>query len=96
MGAEGLDEANGSKSREIRSHLEQDAIEGYDTKSEGEIEEVMWRLCKTQCVEWECAKMSWMCWMRTKEQMERGPDVRNPCCCCLFILYALLLEYDRT
>jgi hypothetical protein len=39
MGAEGLDEANGSESREIRSHLEQDVIEEYDTKSEEEIEE---------------------------------------------------------
>jgi len=39
MGAQGLDEANGSESREIRSYLEQDVIEEYDTKSEGEMKE---------------------------------------------------------
>jgi len=39
MGAERLDEANGSESREIRGHLKKDVIEDYDTKRKGEIEE---------------------------------------------------------
>jgi hypothetical protein len=39
MGAARLNEANGSDSRAITCHLEQDLMEGYDTKSEGEIEE---------------------------------------------------------
>jgi hypothetical protein len=38
MRAERLDKANGSESREIKSLLEQDVIEEYDTKSEGEKE----------------------------------------------------------
>jgi len=40
MRAERLDEANGRQSREIRSHFEQDVIDGCDTNSEGEMEEV--------------------------------------------------------
>jgi hypothetical protein len=39
MGVERLDEANGSAGKEIRRHIEKDVREGYDTKSEGEIEE---------------------------------------------------------
>jgi len=39
MRDERLDEANGSESRKIRSHLKQNVIEEYNAKSEGEIEE---------------------------------------------------------
>jgi len=42
MRAEGLDEANGSESRVIRTHHERDVIEGCDSKSEGEIDESIW------------------------------------------------------
>jgi len=48
MRAEGRDEANGSESREIRSHHERDVIEGCDSKSEGEIEQEMWNGNKRQ------------------------------------------------
>jgi len=41
MKAEGLDEADGSESRDIRSHHERNVIEGCDSKSEGQIDEVM-------------------------------------------------------
>jgi hypothetical protein len=41
MGAERLDEGNGSDSREIRSHFKQDVTEEYDTKREGGIEDAM-------------------------------------------------------
>ena len=69
MGAEGFDETNGSESREIRSHLEQDVIEEYDTKSEGEIEEVgkgceqrrmQEAVCGMGMCEDEFVEMNWM------------------------------------